>query len=510
MSLDRRDFLSAMLFAGVAPSILRSESARPQLPQGVAVGDLLDDRAILWTRADRPSRVIVEWDVTDRFANPHRILGPSAVENTDFTAKLELEGLPRGQRIAYRVMTQDLRDSKNQSEWTHGTFLTPSEKEKDFTLVYTGDVCGQGWGIDEARGGYRIFSAMRKLEPDLFVHLGDTIYADNPIEKEVKLEDGSLWRNITTEEKSKVAETIQEFRGNHRYNYLDKNLREFNASVAQMILWDDHETRNNWFPGNQRQDKRYTESSDDLLAARALVAFLEYYPIRVSNLSRPKLYRSSRFGPLLEVFAWDMRSDRGPNTNNREKELTPNSSILGRTQLDWLKKSLKESKSLWKVIASDMPLSIVVGDGPQRYEAVANGDPGEPFGRELEIAELLRFMSENKITNVVFITADVHYCAAHYYDPSKAKFQKFDPFWEFVAGPANAGSFGPGVLDPTFGPELKFLGIPKGMKPNRSPAEGLQFFGALTIDAKTKALRSSLHDVSGKKLYEVELAAKEG
>lgn len=509
MSIDRRGFLWAMFLAGVAPSVVRSEATRPKLSEGVAVGDLLDDRAVLWTRADRPSRVVVEWDVTDRFAAPHRVVGPFAVENTDFTVKLELEGLPAGQRIAYRVMTEDLRDTRNRSEWTQGTFVTPPAKERDFTLVYTGDVCGQGWGIDEARGGYRIFAAMRKLEPDLFVHLGDTIYADNPLVKEVKLEDGTIWKNLVTEEKSKVAETLAEFRGNHRYNFLDQNLREFNASVAQMVLWDDHEVRNNWFPGNLRQDKRYTESSDDLLAARALAAFLEYYPIRVSNLSRPKLYRSSRFGPLLEVFAWDMRSDRGPNTNNRQKELTPESSILGRTQLDWLKKSLKESKSLWKVIASDMPLSLIVGDGPQRYEAVANGDHGAPLGRELEIAELLRFISESQIANVIFITADVHYCAAHYYDPARAKFNQFDPFWEFVAGPANAGSFGPGELDATFGPELKFLGIPKGMKPNRSPAEGLQFFGALKVDAKTKAMKSSLHDVNGKKLYEVELAAKE-
>jgi alkaline phosphatase D len=509
MSLDRRDFLSAMLLAGMAPSVVRSEAIRPKLSEGVAVGDLLDDRAVLWTRADRPCRVVVEWDVTDQFAAPHRVVGPFAVENTDFTAKLELEGLPASQRIAYRVMTEDLRDTKNRSEWTHGTFVTPSAKENDFTLVYTGDVCGQGWGIDEARGGYRIFAAMRKLEPDLFVHLGDTIYADNPLAKEVKLEDGTIWKNLVTEEKSKVAETLAEFRGNHRYNFLDQNLRAFNASVAQMVLWDDHEVRNNWFPGERKQDPRYTESSDDLLAARALAAFLEYYPIRVNNLARPKLYRSSRFGPLLEVFAWDMRSDRGPNTNNRQKELTPESSILGRTQLDWLKKSLKASKSLWKVIASDMPLSLIVGDGPQRYEAVANGDHGAPLGRELEIAELLRFISESKIANVVFITADVHYCAAHYYDPARAKFNQFDPFWEFVAGPANAGSFGPGELDSTFGPELKFLGIPKGMKPNRSPAEGLQFFGALRIDAKTKAMRSSLHDVNGKKLYEVELGMKE-
>ena len=53
--------------------------------------------------------------------------------------------------------------------------------------------------------------------------------------------------------------------------------------------------------------------------------------------------------------------------------------------------------------------------------------------------------------NVVWLTADVHYCAAHYYDPAKAAFTDFDGFWEFVAGPLNAGTFGPSTLDGTFG-----------------------------------------------------------
>ena len=91
---------------------------------------------------------------------------------------------------------------------------------------------------------------------------------------------------------------------------------------------------------------------------------------------------------------------------------------------------------------------------------MANGDGGPPLGRELEIADLLKFIRDSKIAGVVFITADVHYAAAHYYDPAQAKFTEFTPFWEFVAGPAHAGTFGPGKLDATFGPQLKFLGIP--------------------------------------------------
>ena len=91
-----------------------------------------------------------------------------------------------------------------------------------------------------------------------------------------------------------------------------------------------------------------------------------------------------------------------------------------------------------------MPLGLVVPDG-KVYEAVANRDDGPPLGRELEIADLLRFIRDRGIRNVVFITGDVHYCAAHHYDPSRAGFTAFHPFWEFVAGPAHAGTFGAGA-----------------------------------------------------------------
>ena len=85
-----------------------------------------------------------------------------------------------------------------------------------------------------------MYETMRRRHPDFFLHSGGTIYADGPILPQVTLPDGSLWRNVTIEEKAKVAETLAEFRGNHRYNLLDDNVRRFNAEVANIAQWDDH------------------------------------------------------------------------------------------------------------------------------------------------------------------------------------------------------------------------------------------------------------------------------
>ena len=110
-----------------------------------------------------------------------------------------------------------------------------------------------------------------------------------------------------------------------------------------------------------------------------------------------------------------------------------------------------------------MPMGLIVWDdfkSRKGAEAVAQGDMGTPKGRELEIADLFRFVRDQRITNLVWLTADVHYTAAHRYDPNRAQFQEFTPFWEFVSGPLNAGTFGPNELDATFGPEAVFVKAP--------------------------------------------------
>ena len=106
-------------------------------------------------------------------------------------------------------------------------------------------------------------------------------------------------------------------------------------------------------------------------------------------------------------------------------------------------------------IASDMPVGLVVPDGAVAQEGIAQGRT-EALGRELEIARLLSSVKADRLRNVVWFTADVHCTAARHHDPARARFTDFEPFWEFVSGPLHAGTFGPNVLDPTFGPEVRF------------------------------------------------------
>jgi alkaline phosphatase D len=519
--LTRRAFLSGSLLAAgsvaaggaawaQAPAVITSDAMRPQIALGVQSGDVSGDRAVVWSRTDRPARMLVEYATTESFKDPRQLQGPAALAESDFTARIELTGLPAGQDIFYRVLFEDLANPKVQSAPAAGRFRTPPAGRRTVSFCWSGDEAGQGWGINPVWGGMKLYEVMRRSNPDFFIHSGDQIYADNPIQAEVKLGDGTVWQNLTAPGKAKVAETLAEYRANFAYNFLDDNKRRFCAEVPVLVQWDDHETRNNWYPGQILGDERYRQRSASLLAAYARRATFEYNPLRVDPVDPERIYRSLAYGPTLDVFMLDERSYRGPNSPNRQATLDADSAFLGSDQLRWLKRALLDSRAVWKVIASDMPISIVVPDlNPDvpkgTYEAWANGEHGAPAGRELELASLLSFIKNNAISNVVWVTADVHYASATLYDPSRAQFTDFGPFWEFVAGPINAGTFGPGEIDRTFGPDVRYRSAPDGMKQNRPPSDGMQYFGHVTIDGATMAMTVRLRDVKGDTLWSIAL-----
>ncbi len=294
---------------------------------------------------------------------------------------------------------------------------------------------------------------------------------------------------------------------------MDRHVQAMNAAVPTFFQWDDHEVVNNWSDAKDlSDDDRYTEKSVRLLAARAGRAFHEMTPISYQPAEPGRVYRKIAYGPHLDIFFIDLRSYRGPNTTGMQTEMTDESRVLGAEQIAWLKRELAMSKATWKVIASDMPIGLNVWDKAKAgrfVEAIANGDPGPAKGRELEIADILRFIKTAGVKNTVWLTADVHYTAAHYYDPNKAAFQDFEPFWEFVSGPIHAGTFGPNDLDGTFGPDVRFVKAPtQEQGANLPPSMGLQFFGLVDIDGATGQMTVRLMDRADNELWKTTLDPK--
>jgi alkaline phosphatase D len=522
MKLSRRRFLATAAATttmtaldGIARPYLSRASDRPRITHGIQSGDVSVDSGVVWARTDRPARMLVEVATTDGFKDVRQNIFVDALPESDFTAKILLEDLPSNQDIFYRMRFQDLSSPTILGEPATGRFRTAPSDRRSVSFVWSGDTVGQGWGIDEARGGMRTYATMLGNRPDFFIHSGDTIYADVPLRAEVELPNGEIWKNIVTEDKAKAAETLAEFRGNYKYNLLDKNLLAFNAEIPTFAQWDDHEVTNNWWPGEpltraEHQRKKYVETNALVLAARGHRAFHEFMPVRASVAEPGRVYRKISYGPLLDVFMLDMRSYRGPNADNMEESYGPAAYFLGPQQVAWLKRALINSRATWKVIAADLPIGLIrVYDSVRGwgFEGIAQGD-GPARGRELELVDILSFIKRANVRNTLWLTADVHYSAAHYYDPNKAVFQEFEPFWEFVSGPIHAGTFVDNNLDNTFGPQVVFhKGAPTGQR-NLAPSYGLQFFGHVAIDGATEVMTVTLKDVADQVLWSIKLDPK--
>lgn len=494
--VSRRKFLgtalasSAFACAARGPVVFRS---RPQLTHGVQAGDVGGGRATIWARGSEAGWLEVEWDTTDRFAAARRVERAAVVGSSDFAATVQLSGLPDEQMVWYRARL--VREAGHgESEWTVGRLATPSAKSVRF--AWCGDTCGQGFGINDEWGGMLAYKAMRAAAPAFYIHCGDMMYADNLILPELALADGKVWKNRSNPRVAKVADELDDFRARYAYTLEDEHARALAAEVPIIATWDDHETRNNWYPGQVLDDPRYVrEKRASQLAAWARRAAFEWVPIeRAANGGAPaKFFRVIPYGPLLDVFVLDLRAFRSANDGNRGARRA----MLGAAQQRWFIEAMARSQAVWKVVVCSQPLGLVVTDGAEAQEGWANGasaGTSAALGRELELAETLAELQRRSVKDAIWVTADVHYSASHHYDPARGAGTSFTPFWELVAGPIHAGAFGASELDATFGPEVKWQKaiVGGGMG---APWDGYATFG--TVELTRDGAVMAHHGVEG-------------
>ena len=508
--INRRDLLTGVTAAAGLPACASKATAKSptavnvsalRLPCLVQSGDVTQNSAILWMRSPEiPGKMTVEWATNDKFTDAKKLDGPVVSRETDFTGSVDATGLPPGAQLYFRANVLDA-SGKAVAEAGVGKFRTAPANNADVFFAWSGDVAGGGWGINPDWGGLKIFESMRKMNPDFFIHSGDMIYADGPLQAEVPV-PGGVWRNLVTAAKSKVAESLDDFRGNYAYNFMDTNYRKFFAEVPLLAQWDDHEVVNNWYPGRPLNQKYYRFKSSNDISSHARRAYFEWAPIRDGKFGAGKIFRVISRGPLLDVFILDERSYRGPSSDNKQPSMSPESAMIGSDQLAWVKQALLQSKALWKVIASDMPFSLIEPDGKHgkvEYQDGWGQSNGPPLGREHEIAEILTFCRDKNIKNLIVLAADVHYPSAHYFDPNQSALKDSPAFWEFVAGPLHAQPLGPHRSDTTFGANVRFQRPPP--RGPHAPSEGFLSFGTVRIDGRTGNLTARLHGLEGDVLW---------
>lgn len=396
------------------------------LPQGVAVGDVSSQRAVLWLRTDGPAVVHVEWAplaVWEGAAKLATVAAPvlttallTTTAETDYTLSIPLEGLSPATRYRYQVLVSATGRTQGQPTAIpafKGEFLTlPDDKTSAaVTFAWSGDLGGQK-RCRQGAAGYPIFDVIRRYHPDFFLFLGDTIYGDD-ICPSPPNEPGAEFK----------ATTLETYRLRHRYQRGAEALRRFLETTPVYVIWDDHEVQNN-FSGPY---------NGQMPAARQ--ALKEYWPIFSSQDDPHRLYRRVRYGVDLDLFILDTRQYRSRNADPDG----PGKTMLGSAQLTWLLDGLRTSTATWKVIVTSVPLSIPKGDSRlPGNDGWAGGPDGTGFERERQV--IVDTILHHKVNNVVFLGGDVHLVQVSAYDPDR---DGVTDFHEYVVGPLSAR---PGIL----------------------------------------------------------------
>jgi len=362
------------------PSAALAQSA---FPQGVASGDVLADRAIIWTRAAAPGDFRIQIARDPAFADIAIDATQTASADNNLTIKFDAAGLAPSTHYSFRFQRIDSDETS-----PIGSFHTaPAPDEpRSFRFVHSGD-------SNAALQPFRVLGFAADEQPDFWIYAGDTIYSDDTA-------DGLA-----------VAADLDAYRAKYAENRADASLQRLFAAIPAWTQWDDHEVVNDYDGGDPGPDLAPSRIAD------AYRAFFEYMPIRETDAAEPRrIYRSFRYGALAEFFLLDCRQYRSadagrdaapldpyglffpsPDQSVIDKLRDPGRTMLGPAQLAWLKDGLRNSTARWKFILSSVTFTSLLLLPYDRWD-----------GYDAERYDLLRFIDDNRIDGVVILSADIH------------------------------------------------------------------------------------------------------
>jgi alkaline phosphatase D len=327
--------------------------------------------------------------------------------------------------------------------------------------------------------GYPIFDTLREAEPDLFVALGDMIYADGTCEGIGRLGNAQVPGDFG------VATDLEGYLAHWWYNLADPAFIRLRAAVPVVPVWDDHEIVNDSGP----------HSAGAELLPIAEQALRAAWPLPPDA----PLYRSLRWGRHVELFVLDTRSYRDAHTTIDDQP-TPKT-MLGEAQRTWLLDGLAHSDATWKIVVSSVPLALPTG---QRGARDGWADVGDGTGYERELATLLGALRLGEVQGVVFLTTDVHHAEGFRLTPFPDRRDLI--IHELVAGPLAAGVFPGTGLDPTFAGRRLFVHEPASADAVSTWDDAQRWFnfGLLEIDADGAAT-ARIVDATGRQVAAVTL-----
>lgn len=415
---------AAVVSAGLTPFV-PSAAAAPTTGflHGVASGDPLPTAVVLWTRvtpspeavpgSGKGVRVRVEWEVatSDSFETVVRRGQVMTGTERDHTVKVDATRLSPGTRYAYRFRCDGAASPVG---WTKTAPEDTSTPER----LRLGVVSCSNW-----EAGY--FSAYRHLaqrtDLDAVLHMGDYIY-EYPTGEYAAGADV-----VRATEPAHAIVSLADYRVRHGQYKTDPDLQRLHALAPWITTWDDHEIANDAWHGGAENHNPGTEGTWTARAAAARRAYDEWMPIRLSGTAAlgdgTTIYRQLRFGTLADLRMLDLRSYRSEQVSYARlgQVGAKDRTMTGERQMAWLKSSLADSTTTWKLVGNSVMISPVtfaavdVDAGQALHEMGGLIPPeGIPYnvdqwdGYTADRREIIDHLGDHGIDNTLFITGDIH------------------------------------------------------------------------------------------------------
>ena len=403
MPIDRRGFLRngavgvaglavAGSTTGCAPGAFTMNESRTRFAHGVASGDPLVDRVILWTRitpsvGERGDPVETRWWIGPNADGSGAIDEGVAVADPsrDYTVKVDAAGLEAGGDYYYGFEAEGERSPIGRTK------TLPAEGVSRVRFAFAS--CA-----NYPQGFFNGYAHLaRRDDLDAVLHLGDYLYEYGHAE----YGDGTALGRIP----APLGETVSlaDYRWRHASYKADPDLQAAHARHPWITVWDDHETANNSHATGAENHTPGTEGDWQERMLAGIRAYYEWMPIRELPTG---LFRTFRFGDLVDLVMLDTRlqRDEQPERGDDATANDPSRTLLGDDQTGWLLDALSRSAQdgvRWRVVGQQVVVSPILlgeyGFNPDAWD-----------GYRANRREVFDHLVAESIRDVLFLTGDVH------------------------------------------------------------------------------------------------------
>ncbi|MEN3040432.1 MAG: alkaline phosphatase D family protein [Bacteroidia bacterium] len=362
---------------------------------GVASGDPLTDRVILWTRVTPPQNwtgsISGQWEVAQDPQFQQIVTSGNFTTDAerDYTVKVDATGLQPGRWYYYRFK------AFNTTSPVGRTRTLPSGNVNRLRIAVVS--CA-----DYQNGFYTAYENITlRNDVDLVVHLGDYIYEYGPSQNAVR-----------SAEPPKEILTLEDYRIRYSHYRLDSSLQWLHQNYPMIAVWDDHELANDAWTGGA---ENHTSGEGPFSARRAamLRAYHEWMPFRMPDPNDSlRIWRKFEWGSLASLIMLDTRHygrdqqvATGPVNVNHPNLNDPNRTLLGPTQRNWLYNELKTASTTWKILGQQVMVAPLQANF---FGGTYIINPDQWDGYPAERRRLMDTIIQNGISNVVILTGDIH------------------------------------------------------------------------------------------------------